>query len=159
MLRLIGACLLTVAGIALARFFTERERRRVADAEAYLEFLRYVRGELHAFARPLGEIYRRAGNRVLEENGFLPALRAGGTPGEAVSHTSPATDPALAGILSGFGATVGHGYLAETLACCDVYIERLDTYAKGVREAAPARIRVRRTVVLAGTALLLLLLL
>lgn len=159
MLRLIGACLLTVAGVAFARFLSERERRRVADAEAYLDFLRYIRGELHAFARPLGEVYCRCENRVLEENGFLPALRAGKTPGEAILSTSPATDPALIKILSAFGGAVGRGYLAETLACCDVYIERADTYARAIREASPARIRVRRTVALAGTAMLLLLLL
>ena len=119
MLRLIGASLLTLFGIALARYLAERERRRVTVAEAYLDFLRYIRGELHAFARPLGEVYRRAENPVLEENGFLPALRAGETPGDAARRTSP----------------------------------------KSVREAAPTRIRVRRTVALAGTALILLLLL
>ena len=159
MLRLIGAALLTLSGIALARHLTEQERRRVTTAEAYLELLRYLRGELHAFARPLSEVYRRAEDPVLEENGFLPALRAGETMGSAARRTLPPTDPALVKLLSDFGVAVGRGYLAETLACCDVYIERLDAYAKRVREAAPTRIRVRRTVALAGTALILLLLL
>ena len=106
MLRLIGASLLTLFGIALARYLAERERRRVTVAEAYLDFLRYIRGELHAFARPLGEVYRRAENPVLEENGFLPALRAGETPGDAARRTSPPTDPALVKLLSDFGAGI-----------------------------------------------------
>lgn len=159
MIRLVGGALLVLFGILLARHLAEREHRRVAYAEAYLDFLRYVRGELHAYARPLGEVYRRCNHPVLEENGFLPALRAGVGIGDAARHTTPPTDPRAVKILSDFGFAVGRGYLAETLACCDVYIERMNTYAGGVREAAPSRIRVRRTVALAGTALVLLLLL
>ena len=157
MIRLVGGALLVLFGLWLARQLAERERRRVLYAEAYLDFLRYVRGELHAYARPLGEVYRRCDSPALEENGFLPALRAGVSPGDAARGTAPSTDPCAMKILSDFGAAVGRGYLAETLACCDVYIGRMDTYAAGVREAAPARIRVRRTVALAGTALVLLL--
>lgn len=159
MIRLLGGCLLVLFGILLARYLAERERRQVLYADAYLDFLRYVRGELHAYARPLGEVYRRCDNAALEENGFLPALRRGLCPGDAARCAAPASDPRAVKILSDFGSAVGRGYLAETLACCDVYIGRMDAYAGEVRAAAPARIRVRRTVALAGTALVLLLLL
>lgn len=158
MIRLLGAFLLSLGGIELARLLAARERERLGVAEAYLELLRYLRGELHAFARPLCEVFLRYENEALEKNGLLPRLRAGCGFAEAVGQTSSPHDPALREILTAFGRAVGRGYLAETLATCDVYIERLDDYVRQVREAVPMRIRLRRTVTLTGTALVLLLL-
>ena len=159
MLKLIGACLLFLGGVGLAFSLVRRETERLLDGEAYLEFLRFVRGEIHAFARPREEIFRRFENPHLAANGFLAALRASGSIEEALSHTSPPPDAPLAACLTAFDRSLGRGYLSEELAACDLTVERVASYTERVRGEYPARVRVRRAATLTGTLLLILLLL
>lgn len=159
MLKLFGACLLFLGGLGLAFSFVRRETARLLDGEAYLDFLRYIRGEIHAFARPREEIFRRYENPRLTDNGFLPALCGSGSIEKALSQTAPPPEPPLAACLTAFDRTLGRGYLTEELAACDLAIERVASYTAQVRGEYPTRVKVRRTAILTGTLLLILLLL
>lgn len=158
MFRILGAFLLFLGGFGLAEALAEKEKQILRMGEAYLDFLRFLRGELHAFCRPRAEIYAHYENPLLTACGFLGALRESGEISYAVKAASPPPDPPLGELLRAFGNTQGRGYLTEELAACDLYIARVEEYLAAIRAGTPARVRVKRVCTLTGTLLLILLL-
>ncbi len=52
------------------------ERKKLAECEAFFELFEYVKNQVNYFLMPTKIIYRNFSNKLLEETGFLPALRS-----------------------------------------------------------------------------------
>ena len=75
-MRLIGAVLLFAFCSFCGIFAGEREKKRLCECEAFLEFFEYIKNQVEFFRTPTKAIYRSFSSAVLESRGFLPALRS-----------------------------------------------------------------------------------
>ena len=157
MLKLVGVCLLLAGGSGLSLILTREIKQELDTWVAVGDFLRYIRMHIDCFCTPKEEIFASFEHPLLEENGFLPALRQMGDVGLA-TEKSIKEEP-LAALLYRFGKELGHGYREEQLAVCDFYLAALATQIEKRQRAFPQKVRVRRTVCLAGAMLVALLLL
>lgn len=53
-----------------------REKKRLAECEAFLALFEYIKNQVEFFLTPTKVMYRSFENAVLENCGFLPALRS-----------------------------------------------------------------------------------
>ncbi len=159
MVRLLGACLLILGGWGIGAACTSRERGRLAEGEAYLDFLRFIRAQLASFCRPREELFAMYENACLGKNGFLGALRESGSIRTALETAHSHASDEVREWLCAFDRELGRSYLDGQLAACDFYTARLETYIGDLRTRLPARMRIARTTSLAGAMLLALLLL
>ena len=75
-MRLIGAVLLFAFCSLFGIFAGEREKKKLCECAAFLEFFEYIKNQVEFFRTPTKVIYRSFSSDVLENCGFLPALRS-----------------------------------------------------------------------------------
>ena len=75
-MRLLGAFFLFAFCSLLGIFAGEREKKKLCECEAFLEFFEYIKNQVEFFRTPTKAIYRSFSSAVLENCGFLPALRS-----------------------------------------------------------------------------------
>ena len=75
-MRLFGAVFLFAFFGFLGIFAGEREKKRLCECEAFLEFFEYIKNQVEFFRTPTKAIYRSFSSAVLESCGFLTALRS-----------------------------------------------------------------------------------
>jgi acyl carrier protein phosphodiesterase len=157
MLRWIGAALVLGGAFMMAYLSCAEMKRQVEEARAYLDFLRYIRAQIDCFCAPRHVMFASYRNPLLEKSGFLTALRDGAGMREALTSCGNRSRE-LGELMGSFDAELGKSYREEQLAACDFYTERLGGMLEGWEQALPARMKVRRTVCIAGALMLVLLL-
>ena len=75
-MRLCGAALLFLFFSLCGVLAGEREKKRLLQCEAFLEFFEYIKNQVEYFLTPTKVMYRSFSSAVLESCGFLPALRS-----------------------------------------------------------------------------------
>jgi stage III sporulation protein AB len=75
-MRLCGAIFLFAFFSLCGVFAGEKEKKRLRECEAFLEFFGYIKNQVEYFLTPTKAIYRGFSCDVLESCGFLPALRS-----------------------------------------------------------------------------------
>lgn len=75
-MRITGAALLFLFFSLLGIYAGEREKKRLAEYEAFLELFEYIKNQVSFFLTPTKVMYRNFSNPILEKCGFLPALRS-----------------------------------------------------------------------------------
>ncbi|MBQ9746463.1 MAG: stage III sporulation protein AB [Clostridia bacterium] len=75
-MRLCGAVLLLLFFSLCGVYAGAREKKRLAQCEAFLELFEYIKNQVEFFLTPTKVMYRNFLNSVLENCGFLPALRS-----------------------------------------------------------------------------------
>ncbi len=75
-MRLAGAAVIFLFFSLLGVFAGERVKKRLAECEAFLSLFEYIKNQVNFFLTPTKVMYRNFENKVLEECGFLPALRS-----------------------------------------------------------------------------------
>ncbi len=75
-MRLAGAATMFLFFTLLGIFAGERVKKRLAECEAFLSLFEYIKNQVNFFLTPTKVMYRNFENKVLEECGFLPALRS-----------------------------------------------------------------------------------
>lgn len=75
-MRLAGAFVMFLFFTLLGVYGGEREKKRLAECEAFLALFEYIKNQVNFFLTPTKVMYRNFANDVLEECGFLPALRS-----------------------------------------------------------------------------------
>lgn len=154
-MKLLGTCLLLVAAYILSLRYAREMKRGIDTWVACGDLIRYTRMQIDCFCTPKNRIFTSFHHRVLEENGFLPALRQGQEMGSAAEGTLE--DKELVSLFSRFGQELGRGYREEQMAVCDFYLQMLQERLEGRQKALPSQVRVRRTVYISGAMLLALL--
>ncbi len=75
-MRLAGAFVMFLFFTLLGVYAGERAKKRLAECEAFLSLFEYIKNQVNFFLTPTKVMYRSFANEVLEECGFLPALRS-----------------------------------------------------------------------------------
>lgn len=75
-MRIAGAAVLFLFFSLIGFYAGEKEKRRLAECEAFLEFFEYIKNQVNYFLTPTKVMYRCFSSEILEECGFLPALRS-----------------------------------------------------------------------------------
>ena len=75
-MRLCGAIVLFLFFSLLGVWAGEREKKRLYECEAFLEFFEYIKNQVEFFLTPTKVMYRNFSGKVLESRGFLAALRS-----------------------------------------------------------------------------------
>ncbi|MBR4186167.1 MAG: stage III sporulation protein AB [Clostridia bacterium] len=152
-IRTAGAVLLLAASIGFGAANIRAERNRLRELDALLRLVRDIRENIEHFSRPLGEIWARFDDPVLEAAGFLTLLRQAGM--ERAVRESPLTADVRT-VLGPFASSLGRGYREEQIALCRYTEEKLSEIAQRLAESAPDRERLWRTLpVLAALSLIL----
>ena len=152
-IRAAGALLLLAASIGFGAANIRAEKNRRRELDAILRLVRHIRENIEHFSRPLGEIWARFDDPVLDASGFLAVLRREGM--EAAVRKSTLTADVRA-VLSSFASSLGRGYREEQIALCRYTEEKLSGIAETLAKSAPDRERLWRTLpVLAALSLIL----
>ncbi len=154
----IGGVLLLIGAWGVSRAMGSREMQRVAEYEAILDFLRYIRMQIDCFRTPRGELFGKYQNKCLLENGFLEALTREGTIEGALQEAHGLWEREDCLVLQCFDRELGDRYLEEQLASCDYYIALWETRVGAVKEGLGNRIKLKRTLALSLGALIWILL-
>lgn len=75
-MRIAGAAMLFLFFSLMGFFAGQKEKRRLAECEAFLEFFEYIKNQVNYFLTPTKVMYRSFSSEILEDCGFLPALRS-----------------------------------------------------------------------------------
>lgn len=156
--KLIGAGMILAAALALARSLAGTERARLAQTEAYLTLLRFIRRQIACYGRSLGEICRRLEPALLAACG-LGETPPGGDFSAMLDEAALCLPPDAERVVRGFAQEFGQGYLAEQLVLCDSTVAELDAIAAAARRRLPERLRLIRCACLCGGLAVILLLL
>lgn len=157
--KLAGALLIFATSLYLSAQIGLLAQRRMRQTEAFLALLRYIKAQVACFKTPVAEIYQSFQNRVLEECGFLAALRERGL-GEALDTCEGALflSEAEFELLHAFADELGRGFQEEQLDSCDYHIGALEAHYAKQKEELPKRCKIYRTLVLTAGIMLIILL-
>ncbi len=162
MMRYIGMCLLFGAAAWICFVFDRRGRQCACHTEAILRFLTSLRRNIACYGKPLSSIaatYKDGVDSVLEDSGFLPALRDGKRLCEAmdVLKERRCLSPAMETVLSEFARTFGESYREDEVRTLDAVLAQAQTLFRSEEAARPDRMRLCRTLCLSLSLLVVLL--
>ena len=141
----LGAGMILLVGGYAALAMNRMERRRLDVLDGYISLLRYIKGQINCYAKPVHEILSDA-DPVL-----LLACMGEGRRGETSDETTFPhmidaarlyMEPETERLLRNFSAELGQTFRAEQVTRCDDYILALNAERQKLAEATPLRVRV-----------------
>lgn len=114
-MRYFGMSLIFLAAFLFSHTVCRALRRRLAEEEGYLSLLRFMRGELTRYARPVNEWCTQFRSEALEESGFLPHLRRDGDLLAAYGASSSSLGGRERELLTSLFSSFGKGYREEEI--------------------------------------------
>lgn len=143
-LKILGAMLIACSGLLLSRSLNGSERRRLAEIEGIIAFLRFMRTNIDAYSMPLSEILSRCPREIYADCGYS---RDGAptTVGELFENCA-VSDAIAAQVFREFAAEVGKGYRCEQLALLSRTLDALEERRRALSSALPSRMRVNAAV-------------
>lgn len=147
MLRYIGMLLIFLAFGGFSFFYLRFCRARLSEAEGYLAFLDALRRELLQAGRPLPLFLSEFSLPRLEENGFLPRLRAGEGLSDAFSRAAggSALGREERRVLAAFFSSFGQAFRTEEVSALEKSLASLGELIEEARRELPRTERVVRT--------------
>ena len=148
---LFGACAIASAALIMSRAYAAFIRRRVAEYTSILGFLEIMNRDILCFLSTPSELAARSGDALLDEIGFLSALRNGKELFDAFSDSLPRLhlSAADADFLASFFEKFGQGTRESELHSLDACIAHFSVRTADEESRAGDEIR------LAGTLLAL----
>ncbi len=153
-LRIFGAVILTLSGIAAAYALNTSAKNGLSQTEAFISFLRFLRSEIECFSMPVPRALARCPREILAECGCEDA----DTDLRGFLQRCAVFDGATVELMNRFCDDVGKGYRDEQLALCDYYISLLDERRRELFAALPARKKRNSALCLAGALALVIVL-
>ena len=121
--KLSGAIFISLGGILGSLYFNGRVDKRLREAEAAVELLKYFKEQILSFGMPLNEMLRRCPPSTIENCGFSRQRDIHKSP-EELSLCCAAADGETRKNLSSFFAAFGKSGISEQAAECDLFIGR-----------------------------------
>lgn len=144
--KIVGVCLLLLAGGYLAVHFIRYEKKRLRAVDGYISLLFYIKGQIDCYAKPISDILRNVSptliaeclgkaenDNCLESYDEFPSL---------IEDSGQLLLPECKRLLNTFSAELGGVYREEQLKRCDYYIDALTREREKISEAMPTRMRV-----------------
>ena len=160
--KIVGVCLLLLAGGYMAVHFVRYEKKRLRAVDGYISLLFYIKGQIDCYARPISDILRAA-------HPSLIADCIGKTENEDISEcydefpaliedSGQLLLPECKRILNTFSGELGGVYREEQIKRCDYYIEALTREREKMSEAMPSKMRVNSVLSISSALVLAVLL-
>jgi len=156
-MRLCGILLFLVGALEILRMLCATERKRVKEAEGLYLLLRQIQSDACARSLPLAEIYAAFENEALARAGFLRIIRTEGFLAALEKGTLSLPEKDLH-TLFWFARGLGTRFLDEEREACANAAEDMLRLSEKYRAELPRRLKIKRTFLLTGTGMLLLLL-
>ncbi len=155
--RIIGAVMLVLSGVAGAYYMNRAASAALAQVEAHVSFLRYVRLQVECFALPISEILRKCDRELLLGCGYrrdlVPKNLADFLAG--IEHW----DPECEGIMRSFSVEFGKGYRDEQVRSCEYHAELLEARREALSARLPERKKLYSTLCVTGALAVVIILL
>lgn len=160
LLKTFGVILLLSGSLYLCFSFSVFERRRLAQCEGFLLFIRHIKAQISCFHMPLGRIYASFTSEELERCGFLGALRESEDVGKALDAAKGQIwlSKEEMSLLRAFSGELGVSYVDEQVSCCDYYIGELERAYAERRSELPSRAKLYRSLFITGGLMLVIIL-
>ena len=131
-----GSALLACSGVLSAAELNRRATERQRQVEAWIEFLRYVGGQVKYFSMPMAEILAHCDRALLCACGY--SGKAPPSSFEEMLSASSLRDRETRAAIEGFAREFGRSYREEQVARCEGQIEALcrhrDVLAAGLSD-------------------------
>lgn len=145
MTKIAGAIILLCAAVGYGFVKIREERRRIAEAEALAELVKYIRDNILHYMKPLPEIFASYASPLLEENGFLPDCREKGI-GAAWERAVFHLPDKLNRTMTDFAYSVGGGYREDELSLCGYTLDVIGEAVKTMRNEQDGKEKLYRTI-------------
>ncbi len=154
--KLFGAGMLLLAAAFAAAMLNAGEREKERQAAALLRLLRFFRTQIDCYCVPVGEIFRRCDESILNDCGCT------GLPSDFdsfLSSLSPPPEGEVFELLRSFSSRLGTGYREEEVKNCDYHIARLSGLCDELSKSSQAARRKNTVLLMSAAALLAIFLL
>ena len=153
-LRIFGAVILSLSGIAAAYVLNSAAKKGLSQTEAFISFLRFLRSEIECFSMPVPRAITRCPSELREECGCAAEV----SDLRGFLQECTVFDSEAVSLMGRFCDDVGKGYRDEQLALCDYYISLLDEHRRTLAESLPSRRKRNSALCLAGALALVIVL-
>ena len=143
-LKILGAALIACSGLLLSRSLNSLERRKLAEIEGIIAFLRFARTNIDAYSMPLSEILARCPREIYASIGYSRA--AAPTSVSELFLNCAVSDALVVQRLREFAAEVGKSYRQEQLALLSRTLDALEERRRVLSIALPSRVKVNAAV-------------
>ena len=160
-LRLFGACAIALSALVMSRAYAVFIKRRVGEYMSILAFLELMRREISCYLCTPRELAEQCSDELLDEVGFLAALREGRGLADAFSCALPHLhiSDSDADFIASFFEKFGQGTMESELCTLDSCIERFSARTAAEESGAHDSIRLASTLfALIAVAIVILLL-
>lgn len=155
-MKLLGIFLFSLASLLFGTHLLRGEKRKCEELEGVYLLLLHMKHAISSEGLPLSEVYASFRNRALEGTPFLLALRKHGL-ASALAECPPYLPEGSLRSLSLYAEGLGKRFREEENEAlareCELLFSELDAH----RRALPARLKTRRTLLLSGSGMILLL--
>ena len=114
--RIFLSALILTAAILLYRGYKSTQDKRLATESAFLELVLAIEEGLSKSAAPLPDVFRAYESRELTECGFLPLVKEGVSPKDALARSINTLSSPFYDTLSRLFSRLGRSYLTEELS-------------------------------------------
>ena len=149
-MKTVGVLMIFVCCTAGGFVLAGREKEKLSECEAFLRLFLYVRNQIQYFLSPTRQIFEEFRDTVLEENGFLPLLRAE-RQGVYQSNWTAALDGCrftgdneTKNIIREFGEAIGKSNRDMQIASFDYDIKLLTEKTERIRSSLEKNMRLYR---------------
>lgn len=155
-MKLLGVLLFLSATALLTAYSSKHERRKYEEAEGLYLLLLHVKHGVFEGALPLSEIYASFENEALAHTPFLVLLKKEGLTHALKECPLPIDEDAKRSLVL-YAEGLGKRFFGEEKQAaekaCEAFAQTLEKY----RHELPARLKIRRTLLLCGSGMALLL--
>lgn len=152
-LRLLGAAALMVFALIFGREYSLYVERRLAEGDAFLALISHVERMISEYLAPPEVIFADFSSDELEECGFLPAVRAGLSPADAIIspdvHLSVSAK--IRDRLKAYFSALGRSYREGELAAARECLADLGKIQAAERQELQKSVNLTRTLLLCVT--------
>ena len=146
--KITGALMVIVGGIAAAYMLNARAKSSLAHTEGVISLVKHIRRSIDCYSMPAERIFSDCDSRIYAECGYF-GNEVPRSLSELMSGCD-ALDARLLDILGRFEAEFGKSYRDEQVRICDRYIDELDEVRRGISERLPIRKRLNSTLCISG---------
>ena len=155
-MKLLGIVLFSLASVLFSAHVLRGEKRKCEELEGLYLLLLHMKHTISGEGLPLSEVYATFENKALEDTPFLSTLRKKGL-ASALTECPPYLSEGSLRSLTLYAEGLGKRFLEEEREAlsreCELLFRELDT----CRRSLPTRLKTRRTLLLSGSGMILLL--
>ena len=148
MLRVVGAFLIFLCGVAGAGFLNSRARNALTQIEGFAELVRRLYAQIDCFSMPIPTALGSCPDAVLEKCGIDPEADRR-TVADLLGSCS-ISSAELCEVMEDFAAHLGRGYKQEQLALCQRTLSRLEEHRALLASRLPAKQKTNGTLCMCG---------